>query len=168
MHFRPLLREAHRAISGGPLPDSPYERMFRGRVLLALGETEKAEAEFEAAVALRPDDAELWLTRARIFADLGRKDRAAADRIKAQVLKGDDPRTWVETGRLLAELGEHKQADAAFARASGAGEGIAVPVPGGGLVGGRALPAGPRALVPSGVRSRPVEADCRRERASAT
>ena len=101
--------------------------MFHGRVLQALGETAKADAEFAAAIRVRPDDADVWLARARIFSMLGRKDRAAADRFKAQELKGGDPRTWVETGRLLAELGEHQQADAAFARASVLGRGALYP-----------------------------------------
>jgi serine/threonine protein kinase/tetratricopeptide (TPR) repeat protein len=122
-HFRVLRREAHRAITGGPLPESPVEHLFLGRTLLALGRTEPAEAELDAAIRLRPEDAEVWLARARIFAGLGRKDRAAADMIKAQELRGGDPRTWVEVGRQLADLGEPTQADAAFARASELGGG---------------------------------------------
>ncbi len=53
VYFRLLRREAHQTIEGKPMPDSPYDRLFRGRVLYAFGQVEKAEAEFAAAVALR-------------------------------------------------------------------------------------------------------------------
>ena len=121
--LRMIHREANQAIHGKPMPESPYERLFRGRVLLALGEPGKAEAEFTAAVAARPGDADVWLARSQIFARFGYKDRMADDLLQAQQLKGDDPKTWVETGRMLAERGEHPQADAAFARASVVGKG---------------------------------------------
>src|SRR5262249_19664337 len=89
VYFRALRREAHRAINAEPLPDSPSERLFRGRVLQALGKRESGEAEFAAAIALRPNDPNVWIARARIFSDLGWKDRMATDRVKAQTLKGD-------------------------------------------------------------------------------
>ncbi len=123
LHNHLLRAEAHRVIRGKPMPDSPYEKLFRGRVFLALEQPDRAEAEFTAAVAIRPDDADVRLTRSRVFARLGQKERMAADLLRAQQLKGDDPRTWVETGRMLAELGQHKQADVAFARASTLGKG---------------------------------------------
>ena len=122
-HFRLLQREAHRAIHGTMPPDAPYQRLHRGRVLLALDKPGEAEAEFAAAVALRPEDAEVWLTRARVFARHGIKDRAASDLAHARTLQSDDPRLWVETGRVLAELGEQAQADAAYARAYAVGKG---------------------------------------------
>ncbi len=87
VYFRLVRREAHHTIEGKPLPDSPYDRLFRGRVLYAFGEVEKAEAEFAAAVALRPNEVDLWLTRARVFARLGRTDRMAGDLSKAQGLE---------------------------------------------------------------------------------
>ena len=120
---RSLRREAHQAIHGQALPDSPYERLFRARVLLALDQTDKADAEFAAAVQVRPDDADVWLTRSRIYARLGHKDRTAADLAHAQQLKADDPLPWIQSGRLLAEQGEDRQADAAYARASILGKG---------------------------------------------
>lgn len=118
LHNEVLRAEAHQSIHGKPLPASPYERLFRGRVFLALEQHDKAEAEFAAAVAIRPDDADVWLTRSRIFAKLGQNERMSADLLHAQLLKGNDPKTWIETGRMLAERGEHKQADIAYARAS--------------------------------------------------
>lgn len=121
--FRALRREAHQAIHAKSLPDSAYERLFKGRVLMALGEADRAETEFAAAVTLHPDDADVWLTRSRVFGKLGQNDRMAADLLRAQQLKGADPRTWVETGRMLAERGESEKADDALARASVLGKG---------------------------------------------
>ncbi|HEY8504168.1 MAG TPA: tetratricopeptide repeat protein, partial [Gemmataceae bacterium] len=116
--FRSLRREAHRAIRGRPLPDSPYDRLHRARVLLALDRPGEAEAEFAAAVEIRPDDPEVWLARAGVFARLGRKDRAVADLGRALQLPGADPRPWIDAGRALAEAGEPEKADAAYARAA--------------------------------------------------
>ncbi len=121
LHNELLRAEAHQAIHGKPLPASPYQTLFRARVFFALEERDKAEAEFAAAVAIRPDDADVWLTRSRVYAKLGRNDIMAADLLHAQKLRENDPRTWIETGRMLAERGEHRQADAAFARASALG-----------------------------------------------
>ncbi len=123
LHNELLRAEAHQTIHGKPMPASPYERLLRGRIFFALEEYDQADTEFAAAVTLRPEDADIWLTRSRIFAKLGRKDRMAADLLRAQELRGDDPKTWIETGRMLAELGEHKQADTAFVRASALGKG---------------------------------------------
>ncbi len=121
--LRALRREAHQAIHGQPMPESPYDKLFRGRILSALGDADKAEAEFTAAVQIRADDVDVWLTRSRLFAILGQPDRMTADLLRAQQIKGDDPKTWIETGRMLAERGEHAQADAAFAKAFALGKG---------------------------------------------
>jgi tetratricopeptide (TPR) repeat protein len=118
LRVRALRREAYRAIHGKPPPDSPYERLHQGRLLVALDRPQEAEAEFAAAVALRPDDPGVWQTRARLFVKLGRMEQAAADLVHAQTLKTADPKSWVETGRVLAEMGEHDKADAAFTRAA--------------------------------------------------
>jgi tetratricopeptide (TPR) repeat protein len=123
LHNEVLRAEAHQAVYGKPMPASPYERLFRGRVFSALGEADKAEAEFTAAVQIRRDDVDVWLTRSRVFEKLGLKDRMSADLLRAQQIKGDDPKTWIETGRQLAERGEHRQADVAFARAAALGKG---------------------------------------------
>jgi tetratricopeptide (TPR) repeat protein len=118
-----LHRQAHEAIHGAPAPRSPYDVLLRGRMWSALGEHDKAEAEFAAAVTLRPDDIGVRLARGRIYARLARTDRMADDLARAQQLGGDDPKTWIETGRMLVERGEPKQAERAFARAGALGKG---------------------------------------------
>ncbi|MFO0871916.1 MAG: hypothetical protein U0935_23570 [Pirellulales bacterium] len=116
--FRQLRREAHRTIHGRPLPESPYDHLFAGRILMALGDAERATAELDAAVALRPQDTNVWLTRAHIFSNLQRTDQLQADLERAQSLDGDNPRTWVVTGRLWAERGDAARADEAYRRAA--------------------------------------------------
>src|SRR5262249_811461 len=81
LHFQFLRREAHQAIRGKAAPHSPYERVPRGRVLLALGQPDKANAEFAAAIALRPEDADLKRTQARLIAKFGHKEPTKADPI---------------------------------------------------------------------------------------
>jgi tetratricopeptide (TPR) repeat protein len=127
VYFRLLRREAHRTLEGKPIRDSPYDRLFRGRVLYAFGQVKQAETEFAAAVALRPNDVDLLLSRARVFARLGQKDRMAAELAKARELEPDRAEPWIETARTLAELGEHSQAGAAFARAAAIGKGALNP-----------------------------------------
>jgi serine/threonine protein kinase/tetratricopeptide (TPR) repeat protein len=118
-----LRREAQRMILGGPQPDGPYDRLYRGRILLAFEKPKEAETEFAAAVAARPDDPEIWQARSRLFAKLGWTDRAVADLAHAQSLKSNDPRHWIETGRVLAELGNAGKADVAFQKAATLGKG---------------------------------------------
>jgi serine/threonine protein kinase/tetratricopeptide (TPR) repeat protein len=115
--------EAHRAIHGRDLSESPYHRLFRGRALVALGDEAGGESEFDAAVAIRPDDADVWMARSNLHAKLDRPDKMANDLLKAQALRADEPKTWIETGRLLAERGEIRGAVTAYARASALGKG---------------------------------------------
>src|SRR6516164_8954260 len=52
--FQILRREAHELIDGSPLPDDPWQRLLRGRAYAHLGLKEKAERDFEAAIASNP------------------------------------------------------------------------------------------------------------------
>jgi tetratricopeptide (TPR) repeat protein len=131
LSFRTLRREAHQTIHGKPLPESPYDRLFHGRLFIAVDEQQKAEAEFAAAVAMRPKDADVWLTRSRIFANLRRRDRATADRTQARRLQAADPKAiakarkvaprdaneWTARGRAYAELGKWDEAAADLSKA---------------------------------------------------
>src|SRR5215813_8297451 len=113
-----LWREAKELIEGKPPLADPRLRLLRARAYTQLGEPKKAEAEFQAAVAVRPGDPEIWLARARVFLQLGQHDRAEADFAKILELKPDDPRLWIERGRYFAERGQHHKADAHFAKAA--------------------------------------------------
>src|SRR5262245_56672975 len=113
-----LWREAKELIEGKPPLADPRLRLLRAKAYTQLGEPKKAEAEFQAAVGVRPGDPEIWLARARVFLQLGQHGRAEADFAKVLELKPDDPRLWIERGRYLAERVEHQKADAHFAKAA--------------------------------------------------
>jgi tetratricopeptide (TPR) repeat protein len=83
--FLSLRQEAIATVTGKPAPADPWLHLHRGRVYVKLGQPEKAEAEFQAAVKVQPDDPRILLGRSRIYAALGKKAEAQADR--AQALK---------------------------------------------------------------------------------
>ncbi|MBI1917216.1 MAG: protein kinase [Planctomycetes bacterium] len=113
-----LYREAKELIEGKPAPDDPWLRLLRGRAYAKVGKSDKAEIQFQAAVAAAPKDAQVWLARGKVFAQLGQHDRAEADFAKVLELKPDDPQLWIERGRYFAERGQHQKADAHFAKAA--------------------------------------------------
>jgi tetratricopeptide (TPR) repeat protein len=117
----PLERqEAYMLITGKPAPVNPWWQLYRGRLLLALGQSQKGETELQAAVATRPDDPGILLARSHIYEERGRVEQAKADFTKALKGKSDDARPWIEHGHLLVERGRHKEADEAFAKAAAA------------------------------------------------
>src|SRR5262249_19051096 len=59
--------EAYRLITGKPAPDNPWWHLHRGRLLLALGQSQKAESELQAAVASHSDDPGILLVRSYIY-----------------------------------------------------------------------------------------------------
>jgi tetratricopeptide (TPR) repeat protein len=75
-------REAETLIEGTAAAD-PLELLHRAKLYAQLGEMDKADAEFASAVAVRPNDAEVWKIRGRVFAQLGLQERAEADFSKA-------------------------------------------------------------------------------------
>jgi serine/threonine protein kinase/tetratricopeptide (TPR) repeat protein len=79
-------REAETLIEGATTAD-PLEYLHRAKLYAQLGETDRADAEFAAAVAVRPNDPEVWITRGRIFAQLDLKERSVADFARAIELK---------------------------------------------------------------------------------
>ena len=79
-------------------------------MLQVLGQVEQAEAEFAAAVRLRPDDAGVWLAPSQgLWPGSAESGRQAANLARAQRLEGGEARPWVETGQMLAELGEARR-----------------------------------------------------------
>jgi tetratricopeptide (TPR) repeat protein len=113
-----LRREAHEAIRGQADPDPPVLRLAAARGYAALGQPERAEAEFRASVAATPGEPAAWLARGRMLAELGHRDRSDADFATAAALASADPMPWIEHGRWLAGRGERAAAASAFARAA--------------------------------------------------
>jgi serine/threonine protein kinase/tetratricopeptide (TPR) repeat protein len=79
-------REAETLIEGTTTTD-PLEHLHRAKLYAQLGEMDKADSEFAAAVAVRPNDPEVWMMRGRIFAQVGLQERSAADFARARELK---------------------------------------------------------------------------------
>jgi serine/threonine protein kinase/tetratricopeptide (TPR) repeat protein len=116
--FQVLIRQARELILGATALDDPWQRLIRWRAYTKLGQKDKAEAEFQAAVAFNPKDPEIWLARAKVFAQLGQLERAEADLAKAIEVKPDDCRPWIARGRYFMEHGQPQKADADFAKAA--------------------------------------------------
>ena len=81
--FLILRREASETLTGKPAPADRWLTLHRGLVHAELGQPEKAEAEFQAAVAAYPEDPTVWQARSWAFTKLGRPAEAAADRTRA-------------------------------------------------------------------------------------
>src|SRR5262249_7536690 len=113
-------KEAFMLITGKPAPENPWWQLYRGRLHLALGKSQMAEAELKAAVASHADDPSLLLARGCIYEERGLDDQAKADFATASSLKSTDPRPWIEHGHFLAERGRQKEADEAYAKAAAA------------------------------------------------
>lgn len=58
---------------------NPHRRLERGRAFAAVGDWERAQADFSKAVAMAPGDPEVLAARARAYADLNHMDEATAD-----------------------------------------------------------------------------------------
>ena len=113
-----LLRRQAYAALGVPAPELRALRLLRGDSFWRLGENQKAETEFAAAIAEPPDIAQALIDRAWTFENLGLRDRSMADLALASRRRPDDPRPWVTKGRLLAARGLQSEADQAYARAA--------------------------------------------------
>ena len=93
-------------------PDDALLRIDLGRVLLAAGRDDEADAEFRRAAGLRPHDAVLRIHCGRAWADSGRRMRGAGYFDEAVAIRPDDPIARVARGRFLKECGEYRRADA--------------------------------------------------------
>jgi serine/threonine protein kinase/tetratricopeptide (TPR) repeat protein len=120
IHFPLERKEAYMLITGKLAPENPWWHVYRGRLLLALGQAQKGEAELQAGVAALPDDPSMLIARSYIYEERGRSEQAKADFAKALTLKPNDPRPWIEHGHFLVEHGRHKEADEAYAKAAAA------------------------------------------------
>src|SRR4029450_4351550 len=72
----------------------PWPYLARGRRLVELGRLEEAEADFNEAVELAPNDPDVLAARAVFLADSGKPDRAAADFHAALNLFGETNPQW--------------------------------------------------------------------------
>jgi tetratricopeptide (TPR) repeat protein len=116
VHADLMRREAYSELNE-KAPELRALWLLRGDGLWRLGERDKAEAEFAAAVASPADPVDSLCKRAAALEMLGLRARADADLDAAARAAPDDPRAWVARGRLLAERGDQAAADVAYAHA---------------------------------------------------
>ena len=85
-----------------------------GNALRALGRPEEALAAYEAALRIKPDDAEIHASRGVVLKALGRFEEAIAAYDAALRIKPDDAETHSNRGNALQELGRFEEALAAY------------------------------------------------------
>jgi choice-of-anchor C domain-containing protein len=115
--FELLLSEANALILGQRGEADCFDLLHRAYLHTRLGESRKAEEEFQAAVRGRARDAKVWLARGRVYLLLGDKAHAKADFARGFELKPDDPELWKERGWAYFALGQADKAALAFAEA---------------------------------------------------
>src|SRR5262249_17560679 len=119
---------------GKPPPADPRLRLLRAKGFAQLGQFKKAEAEFQAAIDLRPEDATFWIARGRFHAERGDHKKADADFAKAASLTPDELNKFIEAGwwfpgpypeDLKAACPPEKNPDPSKPVAAGTGQGDA-------------------------------------------
>ena len=100
-HYQIIHREAKTLVEGQSYTDEPLLLIATGRERALLGFSERAAKDFQEAVAIRPDDAEVWAWRGRVFAQLGRYGEAAADLARAEEL-AKSPQQYFDVARMYS------------------------------------------------------------------
>ena len=88
-------RETLRLLDGSATVQHPAEPLLSGLGHAALGQWDKATADLDRAVSLRPDHAGLRLQRGRVLAQRERWDEAAADFARALAMTPEDGRAAI-------------------------------------------------------------------------
>jgi tetratricopeptide (TPR) repeat protein/tRNA A-37 threonylcarbamoyl transferase component Bud32 len=115
-YFETLRHEAWTLIDGAPCADELVERLERARRYHELGETKRAAAEFQAVVALRPQEPAVWLARSRVFAEMQRDAEADADQARAAALASTDAGPWLAQAQFFAWRGQWSRARTCYDR----------------------------------------------------
>jgi tetratricopeptide (TPR) repeat protein len=90
---------------------------YRGSAYLQLADYERAITDYDRAVALNPDDAEVYNNRGTAYAEQGQYERAIADFDQAIALKPNDAEAHNNRGLAYANLGQYQRAIADFDQA---------------------------------------------------
>jgi len=110
------LKEAERqfAIAASLAPSEPSTRNNYGAILMRLGRTAEARAQFEASLKLNPDQISALTNLAQIYFDLGQPDdlRRARDLLERAGKNTSDPQlsqalvvTYLKLGQVLIDKG---------------------------------------------------------------
>jgi tetratricopeptide (TPR) repeat protein len=100
------------ALETGPQGEGGRANVLRrrGEMLYARGRQRLALDDYDAALALAPDAAEVRLARAMLFADQARFEPALVDLDRALELRPNFAEAYVQRGRVRYELGLHRSA----------------------------------------------------------
>jgi predicted Zn-dependent protease len=115
--FEILLREASVRIAGVPPVEEAFDRAHRGLLYSRLGDSSRAEAQWQQAVNTLPREPILWLIRARQLVEQKRPQEAEAALGRMEGFAPDTPELWKERGRLYSELGRADKAATDFRKA---------------------------------------------------
>ena len=90
---------------------------FRGISFSFKGDFDSAISDYDQAIKLKPDDADVYKHRGDAYYDKGRHDQAIADYDQAIKLKLDYADTYNNRGRVYSNKGRHDRAIADYDRA---------------------------------------------------
>ena len=85
-------------IAGAPPLEDAFDHAHQSLLYIQLGETEKAEAQWQAALKIAPREPALWLARGHVFAQLGQHDKADAAFAKAAALPPEELDRFPQAG----------------------------------------------------------------------
>ncbi len=115
--FEILCREASLVITGSFAEEDAYDHAHRSLLSSRLGETDKAEAEWQAALKILPNDPMIWLARTHQFVESKRTKEAEDLLAKIEALQSANGEVWKECGQLRFALGQKDKATADFRKA---------------------------------------------------
>ncbi|UCD75858.1 MAG: tetratricopeptide repeat protein [Phycisphaerales bacterium] len=87
-------------------PDQPGPYLSRAKLLMSIGERERAEQDFTAALQRGAEGREIYRDRARCYVTMGRVQAAINDYTRAIELEPDDPLLRRARGELRYQMGE--------------------------------------------------------------
>ncbi len=113
---REALEKATATIAAFDPPETPEDHISQGNAFLAAGELDKALAEYDAALELRPHDPDTLGNRGAALRALQRPDEALAAYNRALELRPDHANNLVLRGVTLTQLNRYEEALTDFNR----------------------------------------------------
>ncbi len=104
-------RRAWELIHNGTAPDA-WAHLFQARGYALIGDMQKSEAAFAAALEVEPENPRLLIATAEVRALLGQHEEAKQFFARALELAPETPEWWIARGKYYLELGKDKLADA--------------------------------------------------------
>ncbi len=102
------------AMAAPVLADPANDLLKTATAAYTAGDFTKAVADFQAYLALRPDNSQIWYLQGAAHNRLGQRDLAEADFAQAVKLKPDNSAAWQYRGANLQQMGQSDKALAAY------------------------------------------------------